>query len=546
MFSNKNINKIIMEMSIDEKAGQLIASGFTGTDELTPTITHALENGHIGTIMYHCAKNVRNAFQIKELSVNIQNAAVKSPLKTPSFIAVDQEGGQLAVIFRDVNIHPGNMALSAICKDEEKYCYKAGMHTAIELKTLGININLAPVIDLALDEGLPVKDNRYFGSVPEKAGMLGSAMIKGLQDQGVIACAKHFPGQRNVNLDSHYKLDIIDTPKETLLKRELIPFKMAVKNGVEMVMSIHAAYSALEPDPNLPATLSHTILTGLLREEFEFDGIIITDDIQMKPIADVYGLDNAIIKSLKAGVDIILTSDEQYDAYKIIVDAVKINVLSEEIINKSVYRILKAKQKYISLDWDDKDTSYSILNNADAKIFVQEAARKSITLHKNTKIKYPLQIKENEHFTIIRTPFVRLVMSDNMNLNEYSFKDIFTVYTPNVSEYVYGIQPVENEILSISDHALMSDYILYCTYNAYQYKNQLKALREIFEFINPDRIIVVALRSPTDIRIIPKEINSIWLTYGVTKPSIEALAKCIFGGLKPEGKLPVNVDNYKL
>jgi len=541
-----NIKEIIKKMSLEEKAGQLIASGFNGTKELTPTIKRALENGHIGTIMFHCTSNFRTALQIKDLSLKIQNTALKSRLKTPAFIAVDQEGGQLAVIFRDVNIHPGNMALAAISKDADKYCYKAGEYTAKELKTLGININLAPVLDLALDEGLPVKDNRYFGSNPGRTGILGSAMINGIQKNGVIACAKHFPGQRNVNIDSHFKLDIIETPKEILIKRELLPFKKAIKNGVEMIMSIHAAYPAIEPDKNLPATLSHSILTGLLRKEFGFNGIIITDDIQMKPIADTYGVDNAIIMSLQAGVDIILSSNEEYDAYKIITDAVKKNILAEELIDNSVYRILKAKKKYISLDWDDKDTTFSILNNADAKIFVKEAARKSITLYKNKVIKYPLHIKENEHLAIIRPPFVRLVMSDNTNLFEFTFKDIFKGYVSGVSEHIYGIQPVEDEILSIMDHAVIADYVLFCTYNAYQYNNQIKALNDICKFINPDRIIIAVLRSPADIRVIPEKLNSVWLTYGITKPSIVSLAECLFGSVKPEGKLPVNVDNYEI
>lgn len=543
-------------MSLEERAGQLVMSSFTGRTSVPEETVELIKTGAAGSILYFSGCNIVDALQLRSLTEKVQAASRQTKNAIPQFIAVDQEGGQLAPITKGVSIGPGNMALAAIKKDGVKHAYQVGNITGKELKAIGIDVCFAPVVDLCYEEGLPVKDNRYFGSDPEKAGVLAAAFTKGLQDAGVMACAKHFPGQRNVDIDSHFQLDTVPYTFEQLMNKQWIPFKATIDAGVSMMMTLHAAFPELDSSLT-PATLSPVILNEYLRDKLNFNGLIVTDDIQMKPIKDKYGIDGALIKAVDAGVNQIIVSGGVWDANKIIADAVRKGTLSEEKLNSSCAKVLEYKEKYVSSSVPTEKEASSLLVTAENKALVQVAADSSITLIKNEKSFLPLTKEKILNVTkgtntkprvaLIHPTYARLMMSDNTNFYLHTFKDVFQkVYGLEIDfcEYTFGLDPAPEEILAASDWAFMADFTILCTYNSYQHPQQQKLFDACFAFTQNEKLVTVALRSPHDLTVIPENVETLLLSYGVAECSVEALANVISGKAKPKGTLPVGIGKY--
>jgi beta-N-acetylhexosaminidase len=538
-----NVTDKIKSLSLEERAGQLVMSSFSGQWEVPENTLNLLEQGAIGSILYFSGCNVVDSIQLRDLTIKVLNAAKKSKAKIKPFIAIDQEGGQLAPITKEFAIGPGNMALGAIRENGIVSAYKMGKSTGEELASIGINTCFAPVVDLCFEEGLPVKDNRYFGSNPKQTAALAAAFTKGLQEAGIIACAKHFPGQRNVDIDSHFELDVVPHSFEQLSSREWIPFKKTIEADIGMMMTLHASFPKLDPS-NTPATLSPVILQEYLRKELEFKGLIVTDDIQMKPIKDKYGIQGALIKAINAGVNQIIVSGGVDNANIIIADAVRSGDISEETLNAACEKVLEYKEKY-HISFEEKHFSETAVGSPVKKEHmdsIQEAADSSITLIKNQEQLLPFGTKNTKkRLAILRPTYGRLMMSDNTNFYTHTFKDIFSQYFDNVSEYVYGLDPSDVEILGACDWAFMADYVIICTYNAYQHEKQIKLFNACYEYSGKEKTVAVALRSPEDLNAIPEEVKTLLLTYGVAECSIHALAKTIGGINTPSGILPVGV-----
>jgi beta-N-acetylhexosaminidase len=535
--------ELFSRMSLEEKAGQLVMQDFVGRWEVPQDVTQGLAEGAIGSILYFSGCNVIDSYQLRILTEKVQTAARSGPWRIPAFIAIDQEGGQLAPITTGISIHPGNMALAAIAENEApRYAEKAGEITGKELASIGITCCFAPVVDLCEEEGLPVKDNRYFGSDPQKAATLARAFVQGLQKQGVMGCAKHFPGQRNVDIDSHFELDVVPYTYERLKNREWIPFQAAIDGGVAMMMTLHAAYPQLDPS-GLPATLSPVILQEYLRKKLGYQGLVISDDIQMKPIKDTYGIEGALIRAIQAGVDIVIVSAGVREANRIIAEAVRKGHINEDRFNESVLRVLDAKKQWIKEEFPTEKERKKVCAIPVHLKTVQEAADKSLTLIKNSAGLLPLKPSPNQRIVILRPTMGRLVMSDNTNFYTHSFKDIFQEYFPHqkIIEYSFGLEPNETEILGAQDWAFMADYVIFCTYNAYQFRKQLELLQGIQVFAKKDKLITLVVRSPQDLVEVAPKVETLVLTYGVAECSLRAAARLIKGDIAPRGSLPVGV-----
>ena len=550
-----SIENIIKNMTLDERAGQLVMSSFTGRTEIPEETVELIKAGAAGSILYFSGCNVVDALQLRGLTEKVQKASLQSKAGLPQFIAIDQEGGQLAPITKGVSIGPGNMALAAIRENGPDFAYKVGNITGKELKAIGIDVCFAPVVDLCFEEGLPVKDNRYFGSDPVKAGVLAAAFTKGLQDAGVMACAKHFPGQRNVDIDSHFELDTVPYTYDQLMNCQWIPFKASIDAGVSMMMTLHASFPELDKT-GTPATLSPTILNEYLRGKLGFNGLIVTDDIQMKPIKDKYGIDGALIKAVDAGVNQIIVSGGVWDANKIIADAVRRGELSEDKLNLACARVLEFKEKYVSKTVPTEETAKSLLVTEENIKAIQDAADASITVIKNEGGLLPLTkekileatkgTKIKPRVALLRPTYARLMMSDNTNFYLHTFKEVFEeVYGTEIDfcEYTFGLDPSDVEILAASDWAFMADYTILCTYNSYQHPQQQKLLDACYAFTGKEKMVAAILRSPHDLTVIPENVESVMLSYGVAKCSVKALANVIAGNAKPQGALPVGIGN---
>lgn len=539
----QDIHTILAEMTLEEKAGQLIMSSFVGRNTVPDDMVALLGSGAVGSILYFSGCNVVDPVQLRDLTEKVQTTARKNRFGIPVFVAIDQEGGQLAPITCGVSIGPGNMALAAIRdeKDAVEAAYENGRITGEELASIGITTCFAPVVDLCFEEGLPVKDNRYFGSDPVRAGKLGAAFIRGLNSAGVMSCAKHFPGQRNVDIDSHFELDILPGSVADMMKREWIPFQEAINADVSMIMTLHAGLTAVDPT-NTPATLSKPIIDGMLKKNLGFGGLVVSDDIQMKPIKDKYGIDGAVVKCIAAGVDIIIVSGGVSEANAYIADGVRRGEISVERLDEAVRKVLEYKQKFIRNEVPPHTVTDRVCASADKLSTIQRYADKSITLLRNSTGLLPLRsVAPDSRIGIVRPSMGRLMMSDNTNFYQVSFKDVFSEYFPSVHEYSVGLEPNETECLGASDWAFMADYLVFCTYNAYKWPAQLKLLDACLQYAGPDKLIVVALRSPEDLAILPENVHTIIATYGVAECSIRALARTIRGAVQPTGVLPVGV-----
>ena len=213
---------------------------------------------------------------------------------------------------------------------------------------MGINMNLAPVLDINTNPSNPIIGNRAFGTSPAEVSELGSATIKGLQDHHIIACGKHFPGHGDTAADSHKELPVVSVSAATIHDRELSPFREAINVGVASIMTAHVVFPALED--RTPATLSHKILTDLLRHQLQFDGLILTDDLEMQAILAHHRIDEAAIQAFHAGADILLIGENrarEAAAMDTVHDAVENGTISKERLNASLGRIAQAKSRFL-------------------------------------------------------------------------------------------------------------------------------------------------------------------------------------------------------
>ncbi len=259
----------------------------------------------------------------------------------PLLIALDAEWG-LSMRLQNGFRFPRNMTLGALADNE--LIYQMAYEIGRELAEIGVHINLAPVIDVNNNPFNPVINERSFGSDPNKVAAKGVVYIQGMQDAGIIACAKHFPGHGDTHVDSHETLPVIAHDRDRLTRVELVPFKEAIVHGVKAVMTAHLQVTAFEPDKSIPATLSKAITTDLLRNELGFQGLIITDGLGMKGVTDHHPLGELEVRALEAGADILLCPVDPLKALDAIEHAVHNGRISEQSINEKVMRVLCAKE----------------------------------------------------------------------------------------------------------------------------------------------------------------------------------------------------------
>lgn len=341
--SDLEIDGLIGRMTVEEKVGQLFICGFGGREVGPVPKAHITRRFIGGLILYD--RNIQTPEQVAALTTELQIVAETNPRTIPLFIAIDQEGGKVARLHKGASTLPGNMALGAT--RSQKLAEQAGEITGIELGVLGINLNLAPVLDVNTNPKNPAIGVRSFSDSPQIVSQLGSAYIRGLQRQGVLATAKHFPGHGDTSADSYKKLPLVTNKRKRLNDVELTPFRKAIDAGVGAIMTAHVHYPEL--DMKFPATLSHTILNNILRRDLGFEGIIITDDLEMKAIEGTHDIKHAAVAAFQAGADILLvpwTLKKQQAAYSAILRAVKTRHITKNRLDDSVRRILKSKNAY--------------------------------------------------------------------------------------------------------------------------------------------------------------------------------------------------------
>ena len=327
-------------MTIQEKIGQLFNIAIVGK-KLKPEYKKFIEKYQIGGITLF-NYNIKNKKQLKSFIDELQNIS-----KIPMFISVDQEGGRITR-YKKGNFLPPSPYLIGKLNDKE-IVKKVGEYTAKDLLSVGINLNIAPVADILSTYKNKAIFDRSFGENAEKVSEMVSAYIESLQDNGVIAVIKHFPGQGSIKQDTHKTLPYSKIKTELLFKRDLLPFKTAInKNLVNIVMSSHVIFANI--DYKYPATLSKKLLNGILRKKLNYNGIVFTDGLEMMAILKTYGLEKATLLALQGEVDVVTINWDLKNvkrAVKFIEESVKNKKISEELINQKLFRILKVKKKFL-------------------------------------------------------------------------------------------------------------------------------------------------------------------------------------------------------
>jgi beta-N-acetylhexosaminidase len=306
-----------------------------------------IRESHIGGIILF-SRNIENPLQFASLCRDLQAAASKGQDR-PLFLAVDQEGGRVSRLREPFTSFPGN---AAIAMDEEpvKKVIEFATVTAREMKLVGLNMNLAPVVDVQRGELEKHLAGRSFGEDPEIVSFLGKTVVKHLQQNGIMAVAKHFPGLGRAEVDPHVHLPKINIDLEELEKINFPPFAAAIQEGVCGVMTSHALYPAL--DPERPATLSPAVLTEVLRERMDFKGLTITDDLEMGAIAAEWSVPDGALESFHAGADILLICEDQghvRESLDALRQATSKGTISSERLAQSLERIRETKARFLGL-----------------------------------------------------------------------------------------------------------------------------------------------------------------------------------------------------
>lgn len=372
----------ISELSVEEKVAQMFIIDFPGYEINDGTLRHFRNIPWGGVILF--VKNIKSRKQTEKLNQSLMKLNDKIPL----IISLDQEGGIVnRADFPGMNLSPGNMALGAggdIGMVEKMYRINGQ-----EIREIGFHMDYAPVADVNSNPDNPLIGVRSFGEDPIRVGEMTSSAVRGMQSAGLGACAKHFPGHGDTVLDSHLDLPRIDASMERIEKVELHPFKKAVDAGVEAIMTAHIIFGAFDAGNPVPATLSKKILTGLLRKKMGFNGLIVTDSMRMKAIADHYSPGESAVMTVKAGTDIILMLghfESQVEGYDAVLESVRKGEIGEERIDESVKRILDFKKRYIV-----NPTPASLIPIQDRIDFTRKVTQNSITILKG-KDKIPVDI----------------------------------------------------------------------------------------------------------------------------------------------------------
>lgn len=335
------VDLLMEEMSVEEKVGQLLVVGMKGKS-FNHEVDRLIRQYHVGGLIL-LGKNVSTPSGILQLLNESKKANADNEI--PLFLSVDEEGGRVSRLPASMKKLPPAASIGK--KNDEEFAYATGAYLAEVLQSLGYNMNFAPVLDVHSNTKNPVIGDRSFSSYPQEVASIGMSVMKGMRDNGIISVVKHFPGHGDTHIDSHKSLPIINKSLQELQQTELIPFQRAIDEQVEMIMVAHIIFPEL--DGVYPSSLSKKIISGLLRDEMHYDGVIITDDLTMGAIVNDYTVPQAALQSFIAGSDLLLIAgdyQDQVDTLDVLIAAVKSGTITEKRLDESVRRILELKYRY--------------------------------------------------------------------------------------------------------------------------------------------------------------------------------------------------------
>lgn len=535
--SNQWTENKLNSMTLREKIAQMIITNSFGyaldnNSAEYKRLSNLIVNEKVGGVIFFKGNSVQQA----ELTNSLQSLS-----ETPLLISADYERGT-KMRLDDGSLFPSNMALGATRNPE--LAYLMGIQIAKECRSIGVHQNYAPVVDVNNNSLNPIINVRSYGEDPALVSSMSEKFIKGLQEGNVIATAKHFPGHGDTDIDSHSDLPVLNFSRERLDNLELIPFKNAIKNNVMSVMIAHLSLPSLDAEANVPASLSKNIVEGLLINELKFNGLIVTDALNMAGVVNHFSVREVALRCVNAGIDLILMPQGETEAIDAIENAVNNGSISEERINLSAKKILNAKS-WLKLDENklsDVSKVSSIVNSDESMKISQQIADESITLVKNSYNILP--------FTMA-SEMSCLIVSMN-NGNEKANSDFFLSKFNEENKFkstsffdLTGDVINSNEILS---EASSYDVVIVPVYAKVKIKtgtvglpqSQLDLINSLIS--NGKKVVVVSFGNPYLIQGFP-EVGSYICAYADAETSINSVIKSFYGTIKYKGKLPVSISN---
>ena len=472
-------------------------------------------------------RNVKDNGQLRQLCADIQRC-VRENTGHGALIAIDQEGGTVVRLESDgVNI-PGAMAIAAAGGPD--LARQAGRMTGRQLRALGVNFDFAPDMDVNCDPENPVIGVRSYGDTPEQVSAYGTEMLLGLQEEGVLACAKHFPGHGDSDTDSHTDLPRVTKPAEELERVELIPFAQAVKAGTAGIMTAHVIFPALEPE-ELPATMSRRIITGLLRDAMGYDGLVTTDCMEMAAIASFYGTAQGAVAALRAGADIVLVSrtmETAQEAVRAVEEAVRTGAISREALRKSTERILRVKKAYhIGEEAPEYDSARDMAQAG-------EMLRRSIAGYRLPGGEVP-DIGPDPLFASELA--YRATIVNNEEPRELSFAQYMAERCGGDS-VLLSREPTGEETEQILAAAESHSALVLGTYNGHLKEGQRALLGRLDRVKVP--VLAVAFGLPYDLSDTPEGVAGL-AAWEYSQRSVETVLEVLKGERRAEGRIPVRL-----
>lgn len=521
-------------MTLPEKVGQLMVIAFSGT-AVTPDARRMVrEYGVGGVILFQ--QNLIDGAQTQQLTERLQSQA-----GIPLLIGIDQEGGPVVRLTRGASLFPSAMAVGATFSTE--IAGGVAGATARELRDLGINTNFGPVADVNSNPRNPVIGVRSYGAHPQHVAALTAAAVHATQDAGVLAVAKHFPGHGDAGVDSHLALPRIDHPLERLERVELPPFHAAIAAGVDGIMTAHVLLPALEPDPRRPATLSHNVLS-YLRATLGYQGLIITDDLEMGAIVDDHGTAEAAKIALNAGADLLLfrrNLAEQQRAHALLLAAAHSGEIPAQRLDDSVRRILTAKARRGLLTPSPPDPPTSA--PAEPPTRPLDVARRALTLVQNEGGLLPLSPAASAAVCVVypRQDAVDTVEIAAPGERPATLGEALQAVRPTARLAPLSFDPTPDETRAATACARAADVLVLGTYNLDEHPALLALMRQLAALRPPT--VVVALRLPYDLTHFDTA-PALLATYSHRPAAMRAAAEAITGhGPPPAGHLPVPLNS---
>ena len=524
--ANQHVEHLLRTLSPAEKVAQLMLIGVSGT-HVSPAIAHWIRDRRVGGV----ALFSRNIVNLEQTAQFTHDMAALTTDGVPLFMALDQEGGNVVRVKEGAMVLPSNMALGAT--REPTLAFVAGQGLAIDLRRLGFNMNLAPVLDVNSNPQNPVIGTRSYGERADLVGTMGAWYVRGQQDMGLVAVAKHFPGHGDTQADSHFALPVSNADMARLEAVELPPFKQAIDAQLDAIMTAHIALPNVAERPDLPATLSHNLLTGVLREKLHFDGIIITDGLEMQAIAQRYGVGRAAVMSILAGADmpmVLWSSGTKEEVYQTLMAAVRSGEISQKRLDASVRRILQVKVRRglfaapavsIADAVSDKNAQRHHLHTQVAERIAQDA----VTLVRNEHDLLPLSPDSTRRIVVLAPP-------GSFGTRWANHPNVTVVRVPFVPSREQRRQ-IAAKVIQLARSA---DVMVAAVINRYH----VDIVRQVLASVSHLPVAVVSFASPYYLKYVP-EADAYVCTYSYLDTAQDAAALALMGQARMTGRLPISI-----